>query len=84
MDNQALPAPLFQPTEGQTTTWDDILSAAQDLDDYNQSELDNTEAFQYEQRLKEQILCFCLEIIQQPLPSQAFDSILVSFAALLF
>ena len=84
MDDQVLPALLFQPTEGQTTTWDDVLSAAQDLDDYNQSELDNTEAFQYKQRLEEQILCFCLEIIQQPLPSQAFDSILVSFAALLF
>jgi hypothetical protein len=85
MDDQALPEPLFQPTEGQKTAWDDVMTAARILSDQQESDVDDDEALhRFEEEMDEQTLAFCLEIIQQSIASRAFDSILVSFAALLF
>ncbi|EED11930.1 DNA helicase hus2, putative [Talaromyces stipitatus ATCC 10500] len=65
MDDQLLPNPLFLPTEGQKSTWDDVITAAKNLSHQQELEQNNDEALhQLQQEMDKQTLAFCLKIIQ--------------------
>lgn len=75
---------LFQPSDHQLSAWVEVTEAADGLLDSSFDASDPRQRQAQQDALDGATLRFSMSIIQHALPRRAFDSVLVSFAAVLF
>lgn len=84
VEQEQLSDTLFQPSDNQLTAWVDVTEAADVLLDPPAGPGDPVQRQGQLDVLDEATLRFSMSIIRHAVPRRAFDSVLVSFAAVLF